>query len=52
MHGQIVVRMRAAALNYRDQSVIKGAYGYTEFPTIPLSNGDVVAVDPWQPTSK
>lgn len=37
--GQIVVRMRAAALNYRDQGVIKGAYGYTKFPVIPLSDG-------------
>jgi NADPH:quinone reductase-like Zn-dependent oxidoreductase len=43
--GQILVRMRAAALNYRDQGVIKGAYGYTKFPLIPLSDGagDVVA---------
>ena len=31
-HGQLVVRMRAAALNYREQGVIKGAYGYTKFP--------------------
>ena len=36
---QILVRMRAAALNYRDQGVIKGAYGYTKFPVIPLSDG-------------
>ena len=45
-HGQILVRMRAAALNYRDQGVIKGAYGYTKFPVIPLSDGagEVVAV--------
>src|SRR4029077_1048541 len=45
-HGQILVRMRAAALNYRDQGVIKGAYGYTKFPVIPLSDGagDVTAV--------
>ena len=37
--------MRAAALNYRDQGVIKGAYGYTKFPLIPLSDGagEVVA---------
>jgi NADPH:quinone reductase-like Zn-dependent oxidoreductase len=38
-HGQILVRMRAAALNYRDQGVIKGAYGYTKFPVVPLSDG-------------
>jgi NADPH:quinone reductase-like Zn-dependent oxidoreductase len=37
--GQILVRMHAAALNYRDQGVIKGAYGYTKFPLIPLSDG-------------
>jgi hypothetical protein len=44
--GQVLVRMRAAALNYRDQGVIKGAYGYTKFPVIPLSDGagEVVAV--------
>lgn len=39
LHGQVLVRMRAAALNYRDQGVIKGAYGYTKFPVIPLSDG-------------
>jgi NADPH:quinone reductase-like Zn-dependent oxidoreductase len=45
-HGQILVRMRAAALNYRDQGVIKGIYGYTRFPVIPLSDGagEVTAV--------
>jgi NADPH:quinone reductase-like Zn-dependent oxidoreductase len=45
-HGQILVRMRAAALNYRDQGVVKGAYGYTKFPVIPLSDGagEVVSV--------
>ena len=45
-HGQILVRTRAAALNYRDQGVIKGVYGYTKFPVIPLSDGagEVVAV--------
>jgi len=44
--GQIVVRIHAAALNYRDQGVIKGAYDYTKFPVIPLSDGagEVVAV--------
>jgi NADPH:quinone reductase-like Zn-dependent oxidoreductase len=43
--GQVLVRMRAAALNYRDQGVIKGAYGYTKIPLIPLSDGagEVVA---------
>ena len=47
-HGQIVVRVRAAALNYRDQGVIRGIYGYTKFPVIPLSDGagEVAAVGP------
>jgi NADPH:quinone reductase-like Zn-dependent oxidoreductase len=47
-HGQVVVRIRAAALNYRDQGVLKGAYGYTKFPVIPLSDGagEVVATGP------
>ena len=47
-HGQIVVRVRAAALNYRDQGVIKGVYGYTKFPVIPLSDGagEVAEVGP------
>jgi NADPH:quinone reductase-like Zn-dependent oxidoreductase len=47
-HGQIVVRVRAAALNYRDQGVIKGVYGYTKFPVIPLSDGagEVAGVGP------
>jgi len=45
-HGQLVVRVRATALNYRDQGVIKGVYGYTKFPVIPLSDGagEVVVV--------
>jgi NADPH:quinone reductase-like Zn-dependent oxidoreductase len=47
-HGQIVVRIRAVALNYRDQGVVKGAYGYTKFPLIPLSDGagEVAAIGP------
>lgn len=47
-HGQIVVRVRAAALNFLDQGVIKGAYGYTKFPVIPLSDGagEVAEVGP------
>ena len=44
-HGQILIRMRAASMNYRDQGVIKGAYGYTKFPVIPMCDGagEVVA---------
>ena len=34
-HGQILVRVRATSLNYRDQGVIKGIYGYTQFPGDP-----------------
>jgi NADPH:quinone reductase-like Zn-dependent oxidoreductase len=47
-HGQLVVRVRANSLNYRDQGVIKGVYGYTKFPVIPLSDGagDVAAIGP------
>jgi NADPH:quinone reductase-like Zn-dependent oxidoreductase len=46
--GQLLVRIRAASLNYRDQGVVRGAYGYTKFPVIPLSDGagEVTAVGP------
>jgi NADPH:quinone reductase-like Zn-dependent oxidoreductase len=37
--GQILVRVRAAALNARDHGVTRGIYGYTRFPVIPLSDG-------------
>jgi NADPH:quinone reductase-like Zn-dependent oxidoreductase len=37
--GQILIRMRAASLNFRDHGVTRGAYGYTKFPVIPLSDG-------------
>jgi NADPH:quinone reductase-like Zn-dependent oxidoreductase len=47
-HGQIVMRVRAAALNFRDQGVVRGTYGYTKFPLIPLSDGagEVAEVGP------
>jgi NADPH:quinone reductase-like Zn-dependent oxidoreductase len=47
-HDQILIRVRAASLNYRDQGVIKGAYGYTKFPVIPMCDGagEVAAVGP------
>src|SRR5262249_57429227 len=35
-HDQVLIRIRATAMNYRDQGVIKGAYGYTRFPVIPM----------------
>jgi len=46
--GQVVVRLRAASLNYRDQSVASGQYfgGVTQRELIPMSDaaGDVTAV--------
>ncbi len=46
--SQVLVRVRAAALNYRDQAVAVGTYigGPLTRDTIPLSDGagDVVAV--------
>ena len=44
---QVLVRMHAASLNYRDLLVTKGAYGSKQFqPIVPLSDGagEVVAV--------
>jgi len=38
--GQVLVRMRAASLNYRDLVVIKGGYGPRQkVPVIPISDG-------------
>ncbi|MGH8316290.1 MAG: zinc-dependent alcohol dehydrogenase family protein [Steroidobacterales bacterium] len=39
--GEILVRIRAAALNFRDQMVVEGMYGpaAAAFKTIPLSDG-------------
>jgi NADPH:quinone reductase-like Zn-dependent oxidoreductase len=46
--GQILVRMRAASLNYRDQLIVAGGYfgGAVTRNTVPLSDGagEVVAV--------
>lgn len=44
--NEIKIRVRAAALNYRDIGVTRGVYGYTKFPVIPMSDGagEVVAV--------
>src|SRR3954449_4836271 len=37
--GQVLVRLRAATLNYRDLLTIKGGYGSRQkFPLIPLSD--------------
>jgi len=46
-HGQVIVRVRAVALNYRDLMMVKGIYNpKLPMPRIPLSDGagDVVAV--------
>lgn len=39
--GQVLVRLRAASLNYRDLSIAAGQYGggAVDFPLIPLSDG-------------
>ncbi|HEY1788926.1 MAG TPA: NAD(P)-dependent alcohol dehydrogenase [Verrucomicrobiae bacterium] len=44
--GQVVVRVRAASLNYRDFMVLTGNYGDMRLPIIPLSDGagDIVAI--------
>src|SRR5262249_57073725 len=48
--GRVLVRIRAASLNYKDQAVAAGAYigGPLTRDTIPLSDGagDVVSVGP------
>jgi NADPH:quinone reductase-like Zn-dependent oxidoreductase len=47
--GQVLVRMRAASLNYRDQVVIAGGYGrQMTTPLIPCSDGagEIVALGP------
>ena len=46
-HGQILVKVRAVSLNYRDLLVVKGLYNpKLPLPLIPFSDGagDVVAV--------
>ncbi len=48
-HRQVLVRMRAASLNYRDLIIVKGGYGRNlKLPLIPLSDGagEVVATGP------
>ena len=45
--GQVLIKMRAWSLNYRDLMTVKGAYGSRQkFPFIPLSDGvgEVVAI--------
>lgn len=39
-HGQVLLRLRAASLNYRDLLVVKGLYNpKLPMPLIPLSDG-------------
>jgi NADPH:quinone reductase-like Zn-dependent oxidoreductase len=44
--GQILIRVRATSLNYRDTAVVSGTYPGLTLPIIPLSDGagDVVAI--------
>ena len=46
--GQVLIRVRAASLNYRDQAIVAGVYmgGAVKRDTIPLSDGagEIVAV--------
>ena len=45
-HGQVLVRIRAASLNYRDLLVISGSYSRNlPLPLIPLSDGAGEVVD-------
>lgn len=49
-HGQVLVRLRAASLNYRDTLILKGGYGARQLKEnfTPLSDGagEVVALGP------
>lgn len=49
-HGQVVVRMQAASLNYRDLMIVNGMYGLGDLRAdlVPLSDGagEVVEVGP------
>ena len=38
-HGQVLVRVRANALNYRDLMIADGRYGKVNLPLVPLSDG-------------
>ena len=44
--GQVLVRVRATSLNFRDLMIVTGNYGKVELPRIPLSDGagEIVAV--------
>src|SRR3989441_9959328 len=46
--GEVVVRLRAAALNHRDVNICRGQYAGLRFPIIPGADGvgEVAAVGP------
>jgi len=52
--GQVLIRVRANSLNYRDLMIADGRYGKITLPLVPLSDGagEIVAVGPgvtrWQ----
>ncbi|NJL40576.1 MAG: alcohol dehydrogenase catalytic domain-containing protein [Leptolyngbyaceae cyanobacterium SM1_4_3] len=45
-YGQVVVRVRATSLNYRDLIIAKGQNPAIQYPVVPMSDGagDIVAV--------
>jgi NADPH:quinone reductase-like Zn-dependent oxidoreductase len=48
-HGQVLIKVKAASLNYRDLAVARGLYGKgVPYPIIPLSDGagEVVGIGP------
>ncbi|MDI1447079.1 NAD(P)-dependent alcohol dehydrogenase [Polyangium sp. 6x1] len=48
-HGQVVIRMRAASLNYRDLMMVRGQYNPRQpLPLVPFSDGvgEVIEVGP------
>ena len=46
--GEILVRIRAVTLNYRDLAIAQGSYGSFALPIVPASDacGEVVATGP------
>lgn len=54
-HGQVLVKLRAVSLNFRDLLILKGLYNpKLKFPRIPVSDGvgEIVAVGPGVSTRK
>ena len=44
--GEVLVRLKAATLNYRDLLTVKGGYGSRQkFPLVPVSDGAGVVED-------